>query len=128
MGASRFDTLMAAVAPDFSAEFAETGATFQAQGNNTFIASSVTRAPDEVEEVFDTGTDDLDFDLDVLYQPASENASPKVTGRDGVGDQFKFSESTSVIWYVRRIVEHGRVGGGYHRLLIANSNGPIEGV
>ncbi len=128
MGESVFDARMSARTSRFSARFAETGATFKAQGQGSFIASLLTRAPDEVEEVFDTGTDEIDFDLDVVYQPVSENADPKVTGRGGVGDQFKFSESSSVVWYLRKIVEHGRTGGGYHRFLIANSDGPIEGV
>ncbi len=128
MGESAFDTKMTARAPRFATRFSETGATFKAQGSGSFISSSLVRAPSEVEEVFDTGTDDLDFDLDVAYQLVSDNAAPKVTSRDGVGDQFKFSESSSVIWYLRRIVEHGRTGGGWHKYLIANSNGPIEGV
>ena len=80
---------------------------------------------DEIDQVFDTGTADIDFDTKEILVCSGDNTNgliaPSVTGRGGVGDTGVFAGS-AVTWYVRKVLEDGRQGSGMHRLLIANSN------
>ncbi len=145
---SWFDDRFAAAAPKFAAVFGDRGASVfvlnfvvdnsgervvDNEGNfivgNTagaWVDSLIIWGLEELEEVFDTGTDDLDFDVDLVDVPVTDLPYPIVTGRDGVqGTRFKRGGS-DVEWFLRKIVIHGRSGGGFHRFLVATTDGPMD--
>lgn len=97
-----------------------------------YTLQSGAQVPGKFERVPETtatefGDTERDYNLLVLIVSKTLVAQPHEVGRPGAGDGIVFGDEPAVTWYVRQIVNHGRAGG-YHRLLCADYNGPIDGM
>lgn len=85
---------------------------------------------DEVDEVFETGTADLDFDVLTILIAADDTTGVAVVsemGRPGAGDTLVIPTNSSPVWYVRKNRTRAADSKmGKHRLLIANSQAVLE--
>ena len=85
---------------------------------------------DEVDEVFETGTADLDFDALTILIAADDTTGVAVVsemGRPGAGDTLVIPTNASPTWYVRKIMTRAADSKmGKHRLLITNSQAVLE--
>lgn len=86
-------------------------------------------SPDNWRSVFDTGSDDLDFNVIPADIGANDiETAPVEVGRGSTGDTIVFDDFPLKTWYVRSLGASAEYVGAYYSVVLADYNGPMNGV
>lgn len=84
------------------------------------------------DSVFDTGTDEIDFNgTTIRISKKDLPFKPQETGRGGAGDNMVFEDvnrESGRTWHVRNLENVADYSGAFYQVLITDYSGPINGV
>jgi len=102
---------------------------YTSAADGTGIPINVVVKPDAWRSMFDTGTDDLNFDAFPAMIGVNDVATqPEIVGRGSTGARIIFTAFPSVTWYVRNVGASADYVGAYYDIALTSYNGPINGV